>query len=367
MLCFVVLALACYMYEDNDSLIVNNDSLIICGSHQYNLKVHVTNGGKLKVRQWGYLDTLGWLALNAPLIVIEDSSSIIGTAFGYWGGSTDHADGFGPGYGSAGPGGGGGGGAYGGDGGDGGDASPGIGGSSYGDSGDTLVDIGSGGGAGRLGAAVDGWGGNGGAKIYLHGDDVVVDSSYIQTDGNNGADGYEAGGGGSGGGIMIRGDHVTVRYATLNANGGNGGEGMGGGGGGAGGGRIKIFHVSTLDTTHLTLSVQGGAGGFGGFGSGEPGIVGSIHIEELIGISEIVQKMMADCLITPNPVRHGVLIKVHDAPVTLSIYDVSGRVVKTVRLKHKTAFIDLHDLRQGVYFLQSVEENKTLGKIVLLR
>ncbi len=367
MVYFMVLALSCYIYEDSDSLIVNNDSLTICGNHLYNLEVHILNGGKLKVRQWGYEDTLGWLVLNAPVIIIEDSSSIIGSGRGYWGGSTGHPDGFGPGYGSAGPMGGGGGGAYGGSGGDGGDASPGSGGSPYGDPTDTLIDIGSGGGAGFL-SAVDGRGGDGGAKIYLHGDAIFVDSSYIQTDGNNGADGgYEAGGGGSGGGIMILADSIFISYSELDANGGDGGNAAGGGGGGGGGGRIKIFYGSHLDTSNLASSVSGGAGGFGSFGSGEAGTSGSVYIEELIGIKEIVQKIITDRVIISNPVRNGARVVVKSVPHTLYIYDVSGRLVKTFKLKDNTEFIDLHDLKQGIYFLKSAEENKTLGKIVLLK
>ncbi|MCK4756458.1 hypothetical protein KAS56_05960, partial [candidate division WOR-3 bacterium] len=53
-----------YVYEDADSLIVIDDSLVICGTHQYNIKVHITNKGILKVTQWsGAADSTGWLLL----------------------------------------------------------------------------------------------------------------------------------------------------------------------------------------------------------------------------------------------------------------------------------------------------------------
>jgi len=364
---FIIFALFGYIYEDSDSLIVDNDSLIICGDHQYNMKVHITNSGKLKVRQWGYEDTLGWLLLNAPLISIEDSSSITGSEFGYWGGSTTHANGFGPGYGGSGPSGGGGGGAYGGDGGDGGDTNPGSGGSSYGDPSDTLIDIGSGGGAGRI-TVVDGWGGDGGAEVKLRAQKILIDSSYIKANGQRGNDGgTEAGGGGAGGGIMVWADSVAIHYSELTANGGDGGNASFGGGGGAGGGRIKIFYVFYLDTTHLTLSVQGGAGGSGGFSNGQNGSAGSVHIEELIGIREIVHKANINNMITTNPIRNRIKVTVEAVPIKLNLYDISGRLVKTFRFTHTTEVIDLHDLNQGVYFLKSEGDKKTVGKIILLK
>lgn len=253
-----------YVYQDADSLIVIDDSLVICGTHQYNIKVHITNKGILKVTQWsGAADSFGVLCLNAPLIMIQDSSSIIGSELGYKGAyMNSHPWGYGPGGGSAGgvSGGAGGGAGYGGDGGNGGDYYGGNGGSAYGDPQDTLIDMGSGGGAGRL-SAVDGCGGNGGAKIYLRGQKIIIDTSDIETNGQKGYDGsIEAGGGGSGGGIMLWADSIVIHSSALSANGGDGGNTYGfGGGGGAGGGRIKIFYSSQLNTSNLILSAQGGA------------------------------------------------------------------------------------------------------------
>jgi len=109
----ILTTLLTYVYQDADSLLVmSNDSLIICGNHQYNLKIHLLNGGKLKIRQGSAssTDTLGWLVLQAPLIYIHDSSAVNGLGMGYPGGSTSHPNGYGPGYGYAGTTGGGGGG-----------------------------------------------------------------------------------------------------------------------------------------------------------------------------------------------------------------------------------------------------------------
>jgi hypothetical protein len=366
MVYFLVFALFNHIYEDNDSLIVIDDSLIICGYHQYAVKVHISTKGRLDVRPWDYADSTGWLLLESPLITIEDSSSIIGLGSGYWGGRTGHANGLGPGYGSAGAMGGGGGAGYGGAGGQGGDTNPGLGGSPYGDSADTLIDMGSGGGAGYLSAA-DGWGGNGGAKVYLRGGGVFIDSSYIQTNGGNGAEGgFEAGGGGSGGGVMILADSIFISYAEFNANGGSGGDAPGGGGGGAGGGRIKMFYVSRLDTSHLGLSVEPGPAGSGMYGSPEPGMPGSIYIAPITGIEERVQEPPKQHNVSTYLVRNGIELTVTHAPITLMMYDASGRVVKTFMLTNDTGFIDLCDLSQGVYFLKSTD-NRTFGKIILLK
>jgi len=203
-----------YIYEDTDSLLVDNDTLTICGNHQYLHKVHLKNHGELSVRAaTGAPDSTGWLALDAPLIVIVDSSSINGSERGYRGAYLNsHPWGYGPGGGNAGgvSGGGGGGGAYGGDGGVGGDLYGGTGGTAYGDSADTLIEMGSGGGAGRL-SVVDGTGGSGGAAISLRGNIIEMDSSSIIADGQSGSNGsVEAGGGGAGGGVMIWADTVSI-------------------------------------------------------------------------------------------------------------------------------------------------------------
>lgn len=369
----LVTVLIGYVYEDTDSLIVIDDSLVICGTHQYNIKVHITNKGILKITQWsGAVDSTGWLLLNAPLILIQDSSSINGSESGYWGGDTSHPDGYGPGYGGAGgiSGGAGGGAGYGGDGGNGGDYYGGAGGSAYGDPSDTLIEMGSGGGAGRL-SAVEGWGGNGGANIYLRAQKINIDSSYIETNGENGdSAAIVAGGGGSGGGIMIWTDSTAIHNSEINADGGEGGHAdiYGGyGGGGAGGGRIKIFYTTWLDTSGIALSVQGGAEGTGGWGNGEPGMPGSIHIELITGIAEIANKVTKKFFIHPNPAKDIVNITCANTPLKLHLYDVSGRIVKTIWLKNNTEFIRLNDLEQGIYFLKSNEENKPAHKIILLK
>jgi len=319
----------------------------------------------------GALDTTGWLMLHAPLIVIHDSSSIVGSERGYKGGYMySHPWGYGPGGGSAGgvSGGAGGGGAYGGNGGAGGGDYGGLGGIAYGTSVDTLVEMGSGGGAGRL-TAVDGIGGNGGAAISLRGYFIDFDSSSITVDGQTGYQGsVEAGGGGSGGGILMWADTVKVHYTLISGNGGSGGYTMGfGGGGGAGGGRIKILYTDILDTTGLFLSIQGGAGGIADMGTnGDSGTAGTIHVAQYTGITELCRRFSSQLNIQPNPTRGIVKITIEDAPKEFMLCDISGRCVKIIMVSKNNESINLSTLKSGVYFLKSKSLEAPIRKIVLI-
>lgn len=368
-----VAILAClligYIYEDKDSLIVYNDSLVICGSHHYNVKVDIAHKGKLKVRQWSITtDSTGWLNLDAPWISIQNSSSIDGSKTGYQGGLTNgHPQGYGPGGGGSGMSGGGGGAGYGGVGGIGGDVTPGDGGSTYGDDSDTLINIGSGGGAGRL-TFVDGPGGNGGASVSLRAQNIIMDSSHIETDGQRGYDGaLEAGGAGSGGGIIFWANSILIYNSVINANGGDGGDAEFGGGGGAGGGRIKIFPTSYLDTIGLVLSVQGGDAGYGFYGSPEPGIPGSVYIGPIPGVIEVTHAFSSKFVVKATIVRNIIEITIADPPIRLKIYDTAGRIVKTFWVRNNAESINLNDLHQGIYFIKSETDKKYLGKIILLK
>jgi hypothetical protein len=366
-----ILLLCCsmlsYVYQDSDSLLVSgHDSLVICGAHNYNLKVHLVNGGRLRVRPGSAVsaDTLGWLMLHTISIYIHDSSMIYGTGLGFPGGTNSHSDGWGPGAGQSGTSGGGGGAGYGGAGGDGGDTNPGIGGPTYGDSSDTLADRGSGGGAGRL-SQVEGWGGNGGAKVYLKARRIIVDSSGIMTNGSNGADAsMEGGGGGSGGSIMIRADTLTIRASSLNADGGSGGSASFGGGGGAGGGRIKVLYSAAFDFTELVTSADGGIGGSGDYGNGENGDPGSIYIGTVIGVEEVIapgpRRNEAGSLATvlwPNPSSGLVYLESRalGSGPDIRVFDRTGRIVSARIIPRqggsRRVVLDLARLENGVYFI----------------
>ncbi|MBE0432174.1 T9SS type A sorting domain-containing protein [candidate division WOR-3 bacterium] len=363
--------MAGYIYEDSDSLIVYNDTLTMCGQHIYNHKIHIADTARLLVRTWTGSDSTGWLVLNAPDIRIEGLSAICGHGAGYWGGTNTHPDGYGPGYGVAGNlgGGAGGGAGYGGTGGNGG-GSPGTGGIVYGNSSDTLIQMGSGGGAGRLGG-VEGFGGNGGAAICIRAGTLAIDSSLITANGETGdTAAMVAGGGGSGGGIMLWADSIMVNGTALEANGGPGGPvdpEYGFGGGGAGGGRVKIFYTTFIDTSALSISAQGGDAGIGGYGNGQPGLPGTIYVDQIVSVLEVVHETSVMCNIEPSPARNMVHITIGNPPLQLALCDALGRVVMILRLNQITETINLADLSAGVYFLKSDRGHGVLAKIVLLR
>jgi hypothetical protein len=360
-----------YIYEDADSLIVQNDSLVICGNHQYNIKIHISGAGKLKIRQWSAAaDSFGKLYLNAPVIIIEELSSVIGSEFGYRGAYLNsHPQGYGPGGGGAGgvSGGAGGGGAYGGNGGLGGDIYGGSGGVGYGDPADTIIDLGSGGGCGRL-SALDGAGGNGGAQIYLKAQHILIDSSSIVSDGQRGYDGsVEAGGGGAGGGIMVWADTLTLHHTGITANGGNGGDASFGGGGGAGGGRIKVFYTAHLDTLSISTLVQAGAAGSGAYGNPQPGSPGSVHIEQIIGIQEHLSGIVNGFSLQSTIIKNHAFVNIPKPPLQLTLYDATGRMIRVFRLTQNTNKLYLGDLVQGVYFLKSDSKDHRVEKVVVLK
>jgi hypothetical protein len=363
-----------YIYEDSDSLLIENDTLTMCGVHQYTLKVHLTDSARLFVRSAsGSTDSTGWLILNAPLIVIRDSSSIIGSARGYKGGYTNsHPWGYGPGGGSAGgvSGGGGGGGAYGGNGGVGGDIYGGSGGIAYGDSADTLIEMGSGGGAGRLTVVISN-GGSGGASISLQGECVMLDSSTIETNGQNGETGLaglEGSGAGAGGGVRIWTDTVAMHHVTIDVRGGAGGDAAYGGGGGGSGGRIKIFYTTEIDTSGVAYFVAGGNGGQGNpqFPASSAGDSGSLYIGVFTGINELITQNLPALSIRPNPVRNMVNITIEKFPTTARLYDVSGRLIMKLELLQERERVDLSALRCGIYFMVIENHPSQPGKIVVI-
>ncbi len=370
MIVLIFAAFLCgYIYEDGDSLIIDNDTLTMCGLHQYQHKVNFRNGSILFVHAaTGAPDSTGWIVLNAPQIIIENSSSVNGSRGGYKGAyMNSHPWGYGPGGGGAAgvSGGGGGGGAYGGNGGAGGDNYGGSGGVAYGDSADTLIQMGSGGAAGRL-SVVDGAGGNGGASVTLRACIIDLDSSEVLVDGQRGVDGsVEAGGGGAGGGILLWSDTVRINGVMLNAQGGAGGDAPFGGGGGAGGGRIKILYSALLDTLALSTLIQGGNAGVGSYGNPQPGQPGTIYMGIQTTILEIVNGPDHCFVIQPNPTRGIVHLHATAVPFSIIVYDCAGRRAGIIEVTSEHATADLSDLKPGVYFLKSQDFGQRASKIVI--
>lgn len=362
-----------YVYEDSDSLIVYDDTLTICGNHNYAIKIDIGDNSELFIREAsGAPDSTGWLALTAPTITIDDLSSIEGSEKGYKGGYLNsHPWGYGPGGGSAGgvSGGAGGGGGYGGNGGAGGDYYGGAGGNSYGDPADTIIQMGSGGGAGRLSVVIS-TGGNGGAALSLRGSFVEITSSSITNNGQNGETGagLEASGGGAGGGIIVWADTVLMHNLTIEATGGNGGDAAFGGGGGGSGGRIKVLFSSYIDTSGVMYRVQGGIAGTGdpGLPGSTPGDSGTVRITVFTGITEARGVSGQVLCVHPNP-THGILsIKAKVAPANVKLYDISGRLAMSLNLRSQSEMVDLSMLQPGVYFIVADNQDRRPYKIILI-
>ena len=124
--------------------------------------------------------------------------------------------------------------------------------------------MGSGGGAGGSGyhsSALGGDGGAGGGGILLCGNALSV-TGTINANGSNGSDGSDnytgGGGGGSGGGVVLFGNDVTAT-GTFSCNGATAGAVITSGGA-SGGGRIKIYYVTSINTSGITTSVTAGGG-----------------------------------------------------------------------------------------------------------
>lgn len=360
-----------YIYEDSDSLLVENDTITMCGAHQYALKVHIRDTAQVFVRgSSGLADSTGWLKFEAPLIILCDSSVIDGAGKGFRGGYLNsHPAGYGPGGGGAGglSGGGGGGGAYGGDGGSGGDFYGGPGGTAYGTVEDTAIAMGSGGGAGRLTAVISN-GGSGGASITLRAARLEIDSAQVEVSGQDGetGSGLEGSGAGAGGGIRIWADTVHVHQAMLRAQGSRGGDAAFGGGGGGAGGRVKIFYVSTLDTSGVECQVAGGAPGIGDpqYPPSTAGNDGSCHVGTWTGIAEVVAGYCAGFSIQPNPARGRACITTRIVPSRIVIFDAAGRRVMELHLRQQRQIVDLSRLAPGIYFLADGQGTPLRRKII---
>ncbi len=249
-----------------DNLIIDGTTMILNGTHEYNI-IKIINGGVLYVKDYdGDLST-GKLELRAKEIFIDATSSINANRRGYRRGSGKAIAGEGPGGGGGGTltwGSGGGGGGYGGTGGDGGmlgDSHRGRGGSSYGNQDNAGLWMGSGGGTGSASSST---GGDGGGAIIINAEKIIIEGS-VTADGSNGAN--IRGGGGSGGGINITTNNLTLS-GSITANGGSGSRGPWAGGGG-GGGRITI--TTYINSISGSIAANGGSGGSAPF----PGASGS--------------------------------------------------------------------------------------------
>lgn len=86
-----------------------------------------------------------------------------------------------------------------------------------------------------------------------------------------------------------------------------------------------------------------------------------------VGINEIATNVSFN--IYPNPASATInidLTELTHTSTTINMYDVTGKIVKTVSTTEKTLSIDRGDLRSGIYFVQVVVGDKILTKKIVL-
>ncbi len=93
-----------------------------------------------------------------------------------------------------------------------------------------------------------------------------------------------------------------------------------------------------------------------------------------VEISQLIQTERNFFEVFPNPVSNGELfIKLDNndqSPIAVSIYDASGRIVKTQRvnqLSTGTINLSIQDIQAGIYYLQVEQNNKTNGVKLLVK
>lgn len=86
-----------------------------------------------------------------------------------------------------------------------------------------------------------------------------------------------------------------------------------------------------------------------------------------VGINELASNISFN--IYPNPattVINLVLSELNNTAITVKMYDVTGKAVKTISTTEKTIAIDRGDLRSGIYFVQVIVADRVLTKKIIL-
>lgn len=86
-----------------------------------------------------------------------------------------------------------------------------------------------------------------------------------------------------------------------------------------------------------------------------------------VGINEIASQTSFN--IYPNPANTTInidLSELKNSTSTINMYDITGKIVKTISTTEKTLSIDRGDLRSGIYFVQVIVDDKVLTKKIVL-
>ncbi|MDD2889696.1 MAG: DUF4434 domain-containing protein [bacterium] len=248
--------------------------------------------------------------------------------------------------------------------------------------GDTLTpdSLGSGGGDWGTTNGYRWGGGSGGGMVKLicwDGTGKILLNGTISASGSNGITktGYAAGGG-SGGSVLIYAKQF-LGNGTINAKGGNGGVISNAYGGGGAGGRVRIYSDS-ISFSVGNISVSGGTAS-GGATAGHTGTINQAPLPSSGGPQG--KEMEAPLVFRlyqnyPNPFINKTTIK-YSIPrtsfVSLKLYDVTGRCVKTLiageRLPgYYREKLESKNYPAGVYFAKfKAGDYKETKKLVLMK
>ncbi|MDD2890133.1 MAG: T9SS type A sorting domain-containing protein [bacterium] len=249
--------------------------------------------------------------------------------------------------------------------------------------GDTLApdSLGSGGGDWGTTNGYRWGGGSGGGMVKLicyDGIGQILLNGTISANGSNGISKTSyAAGGGSGGSVLIYAKEFAGS-GSINAKGGNGGAISGCYGGGGAGGRVRIYRDNTTFPSG-NISVSGGTAGGSGATAGNTGTVNQAPVPS--GGAPQGQQMAVPIVFKlyqnyPNPFVNKTTIK-YSIPrtsfVSLKLYDVTGRCVKTLVSGEKipgyyNETIESKNYSTGVYFAKfKAGDYRETRKLVLMK
>lgn len=86
-----------------------------------------------------------------------------------------------------------------------------------------------------------------------------------------------------------------------------------------------------------------------------------------VGINELASNVSFN--VYPNPATTIInldLSELNNATTAIKLYDVTGKTVKAITTTEKTLSIDRGDLRNGIYFVQIIVDDKVLTKKIVL-
>lgn len=74
-----------------------------------------------------------------------------------------------------------------------------------------------------------------------------------------------------------------------------------------------------------------------------------------------------EIVITPNPFDDIISIILQDAPVSISVFDISGTLKYSARLTGLRNELNLSELRSGIYFINIIKDGKFVKTVKIIK